>query len=308
MDITDLLEHASHHHGLVRSDHATALGISRERLDRLRDRGLLRFEGHNVYRVTGSQSTWLQRVLRGVWATGCAARASHRTAAALWGLREGRSLEVIVPKGVGAHTSHARVHETRHLRGVDVDVRHGIPVTSIERTLVDLAAVLPMGVLARALDDAHAQELTTFVAVEQRLCAMPTKGRRGVGVLRVLLEERIGSPKEEKNPFEEMMRRILASSDLPTPERQEMVEAGTNRYYIDFAYPEFMVAIECDGLLGHGSPAAQAYDLERQNAIIEAGWNIRRFPYSAVRLDPAQTLETIRRAMITNGWTPDPRN
>lgn len=306
MTIESLLEAASQHHGLLRVDMAKAHGVTRERLDRLRVRGFLTFEGHNVYRVTGSQATWRQQVLRGVWATGAAGFASHRTAAALWGLCKGRGIEVIVPKGSGARPTGVTVHETRHLTGLDVDEHDGVRVTSIERTLVDLAAVLPMGRLARLLDRAHEQELTTYQRVHERLTRMPTRGRKGTVVLRVLLEERIGTPAEAVNTFEEIMVGILACSDLPQPVRQQRVDSGEERYYLDFAWPQHMVALECDGLESHGSPAAMAYDLHRQNRIIEAGWNLRRFNWSAVRFDPRQTIETIRRALVASGWRPKP--
>lgn len=302
MSMETLLDFAARHHGLVRVDLAKSHGVTRERLDRLRARGFLTFEGHNVYRVAGSQATWRQQVLRGVWATGSTGFASHRTAAAVWGLCTGRGIEVLVPKGSGARPPGVKVHETRHLMGVDVDEHDGIKVTSIERTLVDLAAVVRMGRLARLLDEAHERELTTYRHVARRLTRMPTRGRKGTVVLRVLLEERIGTPAEAKNTFEEILLGILHRSDLPSPVRQQRVDAGDERYYLDFAWPEHMVAVECDGLESHGSPAAMAYDLHRQNAIIEMGWNLRRFPWSAVRLHPEMTRDTIRRALVASGW------
>ena len=305
--ISQVLDHASQHHGLVRLEALQSIGVTRKHMDAWTGRGLLSLEGRSVYRAPGSPPTWRQHALRGVWTVGPTAHASHRTAAALWGLSDGRGVEVLVPKGTGARMGTASVHETRHLTGVDVDERDGIPVTSIERTLVDLARVLDLGSMARTLDAAVQRELTTYRGIERRLRTMPTRGRKGVVLLRMLLAERLGSPAEATNPFEEMMRRILRDSDLPTPTRQEKVEQGGQRYYIDFAFPAQMVAVECDGLLGHGSPAAQAYDLQRQNDIIEAGWNLRRFPWSSVRNDPSGTLSSIRRAMMANGWTPPPQ-
>jgi very-short-patch-repair endonuclease len=84
-----------------------------------------------------------------------------------------------------------------------------------------------------------------------------------------------------------------------------MVQGSESRYYLDFAFPANKVAIECDGLLGHGSPSAQGYDLKRQNEIIEAGWNLRRFSWSQVNTERALVLESIREAMIASGWHPD---
>ena len=304
MNIDRLLADAGHHHGLIHAEHAREMGVDRSKLDRLRSRGVLTLEGHSVFRVAGSPSTWRQHALRGTWATGHMGLLSHRSAAALWELGDGRAIEVLVPKGVGARPDGTQVHQTRHLSAVDVDERDGIPVTSIERTLVDLAAVVPMGRLARLLDEAVRAEHTTYKRIYRRLAAMPTRGRSGVRILRILLAERLETAPGDHNPFEAMMNRILGRSELPRPVRQQKLDCVSDRYYLDFAWPEHMVAVECDGLGSHGSPAAMAYDLKRQNDVIEAGWNLRRFPWSEVRLHPARTLATVRRALIASGWSP----
>jgi very-short-patch-repair endonuclease len=302
--LSSLFLDAADSHGLLRVDTAEARGVSRNQLDRLCTRGIIEFCGKCVYRVAGSPDTWQQRVMLGVLATGDSSRASHRCAAAIWGLADGRSAEVIVPKGQGARTRYAKVHDTRHLRGVDVDTRHGIPVTSIERTLVDVAGVLPMGRTARLLDRARSEGLTTYEQVHQRICTMPTRGRRGIRTLRLLLVERIGTIAGESNPFEAMLERLISKSDLPTPQRQLVVQGPLSRYYLDFAFPGYKVAIECDGLLGHASASAQAYDLSRQNDIIEAGWDLRRFTWSDVNNHPEDVIQRVRRALIANGWSP----
>lgn len=306
MGLDAMLFEAATRHGLLTIDTASRHGVDRNHLDRLCRKGVLEFMGSCVYRCIGSPDTWLQRAMIGVLATGGAALASHRCAAAAWGLEKGRAIEVVVPKGTGARTAHARVHDTRHMRGVDVDTRFGVPVTSIERTLVDLAGGLPLGQLARHLDKAQSDGLTTFEQVHQRMCSMPTRGRRGVPILRMLLEERLGSFAEDDNPFEALMAKLIADSDLPDAKRQVLVEVAQRRYYLDFAFCEHMVAIECDGLLGHGSASAQALDLARQNDILEQGWTLRRFTWSDVRTQPDAVLDRIRRALLANGWRPDP--
>lgn len=305
MSLESLLDHASRHHGLLHRADTEAHGIHRRTLDRLCDRAHLVPVANGVYRVRGSADTWHQRVLAGVLATGPQALASHRTAAALWGLPHARrsSVEVLVPRGIGAHHRLARQHETRHLTGHDVDLQDRIPVTSVERTVVDLAAVVPMGPLARLLDDVHELELSSFRRIDEFLDRMPTRGRRGVAVLRVLLEERIGTPKERKQPFEELLNGLITRSKLPPPVRQQRVDHDGQRFYVDFAWPEHRLAVECDGG-GHATPAAHAYDLNRQNVIIEQGWNLRRFPWSEVRFHPDRVLATIRRALVDGGWSP----
>lgn len=307
MSIRTVMELAASNHGLIRLEDGESAGVTRRQLEAMTRRGLLRLEYNNVWAVSGSPPTWPQRALRAAWCTGASALVSHRSAVALWGLGIGRSVEVLVPMSTGARPPGVRVHQTRFLAGVDIDRVQGIPVTSVERTLVDIAALLPMGQLARTLDSAVAQEITTYLQTAERLITMPTRGRKGTRILRLLLEERIGSGLCIGNPFEEIMARLIARSDLPEPSRQHMVQGSESRYYLDFAFPVHRVAIECDGLLGHGSASAQAADLKRQNEIIQAGWNLRRFSWSQVNTEGAEVIEMIRQAMIASGWQPPAR-
>lgn len=303
-DMAELMAQAAQQYGLVRAIDSPDPEVARKRLDRMRRRGLVGLIGRGVYRVEGSPDTWHQRALSAAWLVSPMALLSHRAALALWGLSSRRGVEVLVPVSRGGRPGAVRVHQTRFLNAVDVDSRDQVPVTSIERTLVDVAAITPMGKLARLLDAAVDAGLTTPDQVVERVRTMPTRGRKGVPVLRVLLEERLGFPADEINPFEALMASIIVTSDLPVPSRQHPLDINGRRYYLDFAFPEYKVAIECDGMLGHGSAAAQAYDLERQNDIIESGWNLRRFPWSAVRYREKETLEVVRRAMISSGWCP----
>lgn len=295
---------AASNHGLIGLREGESVGVSRRQLERMTQRGVLRHVYNNVWIVEGSPHTWDQRALVAVWSTGAGALLSHWSAGAVWGLSARRGVEVLVPMSTGARPPGVRVHQTRFLTGVDVDQRHGIPVTSIERTLVDLAAVSPLGRLARLLDAAVSEGLTTHEQIVSRLVTMPTRGRKGVPMLRLLLQERIGCDIADGNPFEHIMAGLIARSDLPSPVRQYMVCGSESRYYLDFAFPEYKVAIECDGLMGHGSPSAQSYDLKRQNEIIEDGWNLRRFSWSQVNTEPAQVLASIRNAMVASGWRP----
>lgn len=305
MNLPAAMALAASNHGLISLSQSESAGVTRRQLDRMTQRGLLRLIYNNVWIVEGSPHTWHQLALGAAWGTGTGALLSHRSATAIWGLGACRGVEVLVPMSTGARPPGIRVHQTRFLAGVDVDKHQGIPVTSIERTLVDMAALLPLGQLARLLDASVAAGLTTYEQIVRRFVTMPTRGRKGARILRLLLEERIGSNIGDGNPFESIMASLIARSDLPKPVRQYMVQGAESRYYLDFAFPVQKVAIECDGLMGHGSPSAQGYDLKRQNEIIEAGWNLRRFSWSQVNTEKAQVLGSIRTAMIASGWHPD---
>jgi very-short-patch-repair endonuclease len=300
-----LLKQASRNHGVIRPGDAESCSVPTHVLRHLALKQLVEPVGPDLYRIGGSPHIWEQRALLGVLATGSTAVASHRTAAAAWGLAKSRRsiVEVLVPKGTGARTPRARVHETRHLTGVDLDVRLGIPTTSVERTIIDMAYLGPKRRTEEVLDDAVAQGHTTCDRVGERLLTMPTRGRRGVGDLRDLLADR-HEGFEGETPFERLMYGVLEESDLPEPSRQYPVDCGEDRYYLDFAYEQFMVAIECDSVLAHSTPVSLAHDLRRQNDLLEAGWTVRRFLRADVRDDLAGTVERVRKSLVERGWQP----
>jgi hypothetical protein len=114
-----------------------------------------------------------------VLASGPTALLSHRSAAALWEIRPTAAARVDVT--VHGRSRHAQrgivLHLPRRLHSEDRVVREGIPVTSIARTLLDLAQVLPQGQLRRALDESERRGLFDLRPVERLIGR--SQGHRG---------------------------------------------------------------------------------------------------------------------------------
>jgi hypothetical protein len=109
-----------------------------------------------VVRCAGTPPTYRQRALAACLACGDPVAVSHTSAAALWAFEAvapAEQIEVIVPPGRSGRQPDLRVHRCR-LAESEVTQRFGIPVTSLARTLLDLAAVVAEPVLARCVDDA----------------------------------------------------------------------------------------------------------------------------------------------------------
>jgi very-short-patch-repair endonuclease len=306
MSFATMMKHASRHLGLFTAEDALEHGITRRQLDRLRREGTAEYLGEAVYRVGGSVASWEQQMLAAVWRTGPHALASHRSALALYGLsRSGRTpIEVQVPRGVGRHPSGVRQHETRNRSGADISRIGMIPVTTPERTIIDIAGIVPTERTEWVLDDAVHKGLTTSRRVADRLGVMPTNGRKGATVLWRLLAERTGDPDERANAWENLMSRLIAASDLPTPVRQHKVVVGTHTYYLDFGFPEQMVAVECDSSQEHATPIAYRHDLDRQHDCESQGWVFKRFIKSQASQHPDATVDKIRDLLVQRGWTP----
>ena len=151
-----LAELAERQHGVAHYEQLRRLGLSPDAIGHRARSGRLHRQHRGVYAV-GRKSVpreghWLAAVL----ASGPAALLSHLSAAALWGLvRDSRAvIDVTVPGRTRRGTEGIVVHNVRRLHADDGTRREGIPVTSVARTLLDVAAVVPAGRLARAIDEA----------------------------------------------------------------------------------------------------------------------------------------------------------
>jgi very-short-patch-repair endonuclease len=175
-------------------------------------------------------------------------------------------------------------------------VRFGIPVTNPLRTLLDLGAVLPAWMVNDAIDSALAKRLVTLPGLETTVLAHGKKGRRGVGVLRKLVNERCDSNPD--SVLESRMMRLCRAHDLPLPRFQYVIRHGKAFVAkVDFAYPEIKLAIELDGYEKHSSFDAFQHDRTRQNDLVELGWTVLRFTWNDVVDRPEKVATRIRRVL-----------
>jgi len=230
-----------------------------------------------VYRIGGTPRSWQGSLLAACLAAGQRAVVSHRSAAALWRFRdrETRRLEITVPRHASAQLGGVTIHRSSRLDGIDRTAIDGIPVTSASRTLIDLAAVVPRGVVEEALDDALRRRLTTLSGLRARLRHLGGSGRTGTAAIRALLEQRDPRSAIPESVFETRLLRALRAARLPKPVLQHRIYDGRRLVaVVDFAYPAERVAIEADGYRWHSGRARWARDLARRNTLTALGWRI----------------------------------
>jgi hypothetical protein len=278
-------------HGLITFAQLVAAGIATSTIVDWTASGRLVQVQPRVYRVSGAPITWEQQVLAAVLAAGPGAAASHRTAAALWGLLTGRVIEIVVPRGRTPDLRGVVVHQTRD--PIVVSTRRGIPVTTPMRTLVDLGAVVPASVVEVALDAAEVARLLTVAGVEWELAAVARPGRRGTGAIRQVLDRRALLDEPPDGMLEPRFARLCKHAGLPTPVFQHPV----GRYRIDFAYPDLLLAIEVDGYGPHASRKAFQSDRERQNTLVVRGWTVLRFTWADVVKRPEHVAKVVADAI-----------
>jgi very-short-patch-repair endonuclease len=241
-----------------------------------------------------------------VLAAGPDAFLSHRTAAALWGIRHARAnLEGtrLVDLTVEAHRRPrcvgARLHRVHALVDEDRGERDGIPATSPFRTLIDLALVLPPGELERAINEAD--RLGLLDPETLRSMAGARTGQHGVGPLRAVLDRRTFTLTDSE--LERRFIGLVRRAGLPVPLTQHRV----NGVRVDFYWPELRLIVETDGLRYHRTPSQQAKDRIRDQRHAAQGFIPVRFTHAQVAFDAEGVISTLRAVMSRQRptlWTP----
>lgn len=269
---------AATQHGIVTIHQAIRRGGSQPMIDQRRDSGRWERLAPGVFRIAGVADSWEQQLLTACRSGEGRAYASHRSAARLWELpvAEPVPVEVTVPFGRWHRLPGVVSHETVRPNHLDRTVRHGISVTTVVRTLIDLAAVTPVGRLEAALDDALRRELTDVASVQTRLEQLAARGRRGVRSLRALLAERDASTSASESVLETRFLRLLRERELPEPVPQFVIRTPAGRFIArtDFAYPDARLVIEVDSYLHHGGRRKFEDDLRRRTELVAAGWQV----------------------------------
>jgi Protein of unknown function (DUF559) len=241
--------------------------------------------GHAALRREGR---WLAAVL----ACGADAVLSHRSAATLWGLLAPGSgrIEVTVVGRRGPAGIH--VHRTRSLAPVDRTIRDAIPVTSLARTLLDLAATLPAPRLERALAQAERLRVYDHRAVEDVLAR--ANGHRGRGPLTAATSREAAFTRSD---LEVALLELSRRTDLPIPNSNVVFDVPDyGRAEVDFLYPADRLVVETDGWDTHRTRAAFEADRARDAALQAAGYRVLRFTARTDEATVARRVLALTRA------------
>ncbi len=279
-------------HGLLSRAQLQALGVSRKEMaDRIRSGRLVKLHP-GVYYLDSIAATWKTAVLASVLAAGPDALSSHRTAAILWNFDAfySRVIEVTVPYAESPVPNSTIVHRSR--RANPQDVVDGIPITTPERTLFDLAPIVPWSVLEKATRSAVHQNLTTPSRLDHAVGRFGGRGVAGTRRMRTLVgvirDDLSGSVAEID------LKHIIQNAPIPPAVQQLQIPLpdGSNAYP-DFCWPDQMKVVEVDGFEAHGTPQQLQRDLRRQNALLALGWEIRRFTATEVRLERRRVAQEV---------------
>jgi very-short-patch-repair endonuclease len=182
------------------------------------------------------------------------------------------------------------LHEARNVAQYAARV-DGIPVTSVPRTLLDLAASARGQVLARAIEDAERNGIFDLGAVDRVLAE--NKGARGANRLKLALIEYRPLPDWTRSEFEDEFFRQLRKAGLPLPAVNNWV-AG---HEVDCVYYEQKLVIELDGGNYHHTTAARERDPQRDIDLQLARYDVIRVTDKRLARDPKGVMADVRRML-----------
>lgn len=290
---------AEEQHGVVARRQLVELGVGPERVKSWVRRGRLVPQWRAVYALGHGVLTQHGRWMAAVLACGEGALLSHRSAAALWGLRApGGSL---IEARVGVDGPRAPGDGIKTYRSAIVaprfaTVHEGIPVTTVAWTLLDLAGVVRAPQLRRAVEAAEHQEIFDLTQVHAALATDP--GRPGSPRLLALLDDlRDHGITRTRSEVEALLLQVCIEHDLPRPE----VNRYDNGREVDFRWPSHRLIVEVDGWQFHRSRRAFVTDRARDRAALATGWRVARFPATEVMAEPRRVAAEIRALLEVNG-------
>jgi len=267
-------ELAERQHGVVARWQLEPLGVGKGSIEKRVRMGRLYRLHRGVFavghRALSREARWMAAVL----ACGPGAVLSHRSAAALWRMRDpgSHAIEVTTPR-----KSRSRGAIQRHfavLPADEVTIERGIPVTTVPRTLFDLAAVSSADVVEHALRQSEYLRLHDRLSLSDLLDRYPR--RRGSPIVRECLRRRAEMPAgRARSWLEREFLPFLRHHGLPRPQLNVWLQVGGKTIQVDCLWPG-RVVVELDGFAAHGTRTAFRADRVRDRKLRVAGYGVMR--------------------------------
>lgn len=247
-----------------------------------------------VYSVGHDDLTVEGRWMAAVLACGDGSVLSHRSGADLLGIApyRGRWIDVTAPRRRRSRGP-LKAHFTR-LDPLDVTVEDNIPVTSVARTLLDLASIVDCRRVERALERAEKLELFDLREIEATCRRSP--GHHGLKNLTEALTLHLPDNRT-RSDLERDLLDLCRDHYLQLPEANAIV-AG---YEVDALWPDARLIVEVDSWEHHRDRAAFERDRVRDADLGLAGYTVIRITARRLIDQPEQVAALIRRALSSRG-------
>jgi very-short-patch-repair endonuclease len=273
----ELARLATQQHGVVSTAQLHDLGYSKRSIQRRAESARLQRLHRGVYAVGHARLS-----VRGVWLAAvlaCGPRAclSHQAAAALWDLRSIPSGAIDVTaasrhdlKGIRCHTSRLPLHPDDQTK---IDA---IPVTTVPRTLLDLAEILHPQRLRSILEAAQHRDLLNPEQMRELLQRSP--GRHGLKPLQHALATLGDQAPWTQSQLERAFLELVRDAGLPE-HQANVILAGE---LVDCYWPDHNLIVELDGWGTHKTKRQFNADRRRDTKLQIAGCRVVRLTYDRV--------------------------
>lgn len=281
--------------GVVHRRQLRELGVDDDRIKRWVAAGRLHRIHRAVYAVGHPLLSVDGRCHAAILACGPASRIGGATAAALWELaaHPAQGIEVVTTATGLRAPAVVRLRRTTRLGPEECGEVRGIPVTSVARTLADLAAQVSRRRLERAMEQADRLQLLDA----ERLLAS-ARDRPGARAVRAVLAE--WSPAPTKSELEDRLLALVERSELPRP----AVNVLLGPHECDQVWAVARLVVEADSRRFHGTHAAMERDRRKDAYLTRGGWRVLRFTWQQVTREPEAVVATIRTALRDAGRLP----
>jgi very-short-patch-repair endonuclease len=287
---------ATRQHGVISTPQLLALGHAERTIHEWAEAGRLHRLHQGVYAVGHRRLSWHSRC----WAAVLGAEAnevdevvwpavaSHGSAAYLWGIYRyaPERIDVTAPMRRRAKREFV-VHFSSILAPEDRGQREGIPVTSVPRSLMDLAIRSQPQQLDRLLE--RIEELGLFDLHALQDVIDRAGGHRGRGRLRRALALYQPDPAFTRSRFEKDFRQHVRRAGLPAPS----MNFNAYGYELDAYWPDLRFAVELDLFETHGSRAAFERDHLRQEELKLLGIEMIRVTRPRFQREPDAVLRNL---------------
>jgi very-short-patch-repair endonuclease len=280
---------AGRQHGTIAAWQLIRLGFSRGWIEHQLRIGWLHRLYRGVYAVGHPAATERGRAMAAVLACGPGAHLGIWRAARHWDLlqRVPLAIDVVLvghrtgPKGV-------RVHRVKNLHPDERTIRDGIPVTSVPRTLLDLAAVTSERQLRRAANQAARAGWLNAKLIAELLDRH--RGRAGMPAFRAVIAAVDPGTPRTRSDLEVLFLNVCARYRLPRPLANVRIEG----LEVDFHFPGSGLIVELDGYEYHRTPHEFDQDRRRDAQLKTKGYEVLRVGDQWLNSDPRGVADTVR--------------
>ncbi|MGZ6675468.1 MAG: type IV toxin-antitoxin system AbiEi family antitoxin domain-containing protein [Solirubrobacteraceae bacterium] len=280
--------------GVVSVAQLRELGVGRSAITRRVNAGQLHRLHPGVYTLGHTALRAEGHRLAAVLACGPGAVLSHRSAASHWGLLRTDQTRIDVTAPRGRHGAPGiRLHRSRSLDAQDTTHHGGIPITSVSRTLLDLASTARPSELERALAQTERLRLYDHRAIQATIAR--NNGHRGT---QVLARATSRTPKWTKNEWEAEFLDLIRKAGLPEPQTNDAFDVPDHGHCEpDYHWPEHRVIVETDGFETHGTRAAFHADRAKDAALTASSYRVLRFTRDD---DPQLAIKRLRAVLASS--------